>query len=167
MEKPQVEHWMAVKRIVQCLHGSKLHGICSKLGGKVDSYGYSDADWSGNHVNRNEAEYIALSLAIQEGKWVQRLLRDNFLATAADKSELKVTEDNQSCIKMTKDSVIHGKAKSIKIKYHYILNEVKCEKVKLESCETTNILADIMTKGPLGPRHKDMTAALGIHTYLH
>uniref|UniRef100_A0AAV1TY53 Uncharacterized protein n=1 Tax=Peronospora matthiolae TaxID=2874970 RepID=A0AAV1TY53_9STRA len=52
MEKPQVEHWMAVKRIVQRLHGSKLHGICSKLGGKVDFYGYSDADWAGNHVNR-------------------------------------------------------------------------------------------------------------------
>uniref|UniRef100_A0AAV1V8P9 Polyketide synthase n=1 Tax=Peronospora matthiolae TaxID=2874970 RepID=A0AAV1V8P9_9STRA len=52
MGKPQVEHWMAVKRIVQCLHGSKSHGICSKLGGKVDFYGYSDAAWAGNHVNR-------------------------------------------------------------------------------------------------------------------
>uniref|UniRef100_A0AAV1T2Y6 Polyprotein n=1 Tax=Peronospora matthiolae TaxID=2874970 RepID=A0AAV1T2Y6_9STRA len=52
MKKPQVEHWMSVKRIVQCLHGSKSNGICSKLGGKVYIYGYSDADWAGDHVDR-------------------------------------------------------------------------------------------------------------------
>uniref|UniRef100_A0AAV1VA91 Uncharacterized protein n=1 Tax=Peronospora matthiolae TaxID=2874970 RepID=A0AAV1VA91_9STRA len=43
---------MAVKRIVRYLHGFKSHGICSKLGGKVDFYGYSDADWAGNRVDR-------------------------------------------------------------------------------------------------------------------
>uniref|UniRef100_A0AAV1T0E4 Polyprotein n=1 Tax=Peronospora matthiolae TaxID=2874970 RepID=A0AAV1T0E4_9STRA len=52
MKKPQVEHWMSVKRIVQYLHGSKSHGICSKLDDKMDFYGYSDADWAGDHVDR-------------------------------------------------------------------------------------------------------------------
>uniref|UniRef100_A0AAV1UIF2 Uncharacterized protein n=1 Tax=Peronospora matthiolae TaxID=2874970 RepID=A0AAV1UIF2_9STRA len=52
MEKPQVEHWMSVKRIVQCLHGYKSLGICSKLDDKVDFYGYSDADWAGDYVYR-------------------------------------------------------------------------------------------------------------------
>uniref|UniRef100_A0AAV1TJE1 Polyprotein n=1 Tax=Peronospora matthiolae TaxID=2874970 RepID=A0AAV1TJE1_9STRA len=52
MEKPQVEHWMAVKRIVRYLHGSKSHGICSKLDDKVDFYGYSDAVWAGDHAYR-------------------------------------------------------------------------------------------------------------------
>uniref|UniRef100_A0AAV1ULI3 Copia protein n=1 Tax=Peronospora matthiolae TaxID=2874970 RepID=A0AAV1ULI3_9STRA len=50
---------------------------------------------------------------------------------------------------MTTNPVNHGQAKHIKIKYHYIRNEVKRGKVKLDSCETTNILADSKTKGLL------------------
>uniref|UniRef100_A0AAV1U4T5 Reverse transcriptase Ty1/copia-type domain-containing protein n=1 Tax=Peronospora matthiolae TaxID=2874970 RepID=A0AAV1U4T5_9STRA len=129
MENPQVEHWMAVKRILRYLQGTKSHGICFKSDDKIDFCGYSDADWAGDHADHkstsgyafilmgapvswgskkqssvslstSEAEYIALSLAIQEGKWVHRLLCD-ILDAAEDKSghELKIMEDNQSCIK--------------------------------------------------------------------
>ena len=120
MENPQVEHWMAVKRIFRYRQGTKSHGICFKPGNKVDFCGYSDADWAGDHEDRkstsgyafilmgapiiwgskkqssvslstSEAEYVALSLAIQEGKWVHRLLCE-ILDAAKDKSgpELKI-----------------------------------------------------------------------------
>uniref|UniRef100_A0AAV1UYB6 Polyprotein n=1 Tax=Peronospora matthiolae TaxID=2874970 RepID=A0AAV1UYB6_9STRA len=98
MENLQVEHWMAVERILRYLQGTKSHGIGFKSDDKVDFCGYLDADWAGDHVDRkstsgyalilmgapvswgskkqssvslstSEAEYIALSLAIQEGKW--------------------------------------------------------------------------------------------------
>ena len=116
----------------------------------------------------SEAKYIALSLTIQEGKWVHRLLCE-MLDAAADKSvtELKIMEDNQSCIKMTKNPVNHGRAKHIDIKYHHIRDEVKRGEVKLEYCETSIMLADIMTKGLPGPRHKDLTTALGILACSH
>uniref|UniRef100_A0AAV1UAI2 Reverse transcriptase Ty1/copia-type domain-containing protein n=1 Tax=Peronospora matthiolae TaxID=2874970 RepID=A0AAV1UAI2_9STRA len=197
MENPQVEHWMAVKRILRYLQGTKSHGICFKPDDKIDFCGYSDADWAGDHADRkstsgyafilmgapvswgskkqssvslstSEAEYIALSLAIQEGKWVHRLLCE-ILDAAEDKSgpELKIMEDNQSCIKMTKNPVNHGRAKHIDIKYHHIRDEVKRGDVKLDCCETTIMLADIMTKGLPGQRHKDLTAALGIHACSH
>ena len=163
----------------------------------MDFRGYADADWAGDHADRkstsgyvfvlmgapvswgskkqssvslstSEAEYIALSLAIQEGKWVHRLLCE-ILAAAMDESkpELKIKEDNQSCIKMTKNPVNHGREKHIDIKYHHIRDEVKSGDVKLEYCETATMLADIMTKGLPGPRHKDLTAALGIHACSH
>ena len=73
-----------------------------------------------------------------------------------------VREDNQSCIKMTKNSVNHGRAKHIDIEYHRIRDEVKRGEVKLEYCKTTVMLADIMKKGLHGPRHKELTTALGI-----
>uniref|UniRef100_A0AAV1VB52 Copia protein n=1 Tax=Peronospora matthiolae TaxID=2874970 RepID=A0AAV1VB52_9STRA len=73
-----------------------------------------------------------------------------------------IREDNQSCIKMTKNSVNHGRAKHIDIKYHHIRDEAKRGEVQLEYCETAVMLADIMTKGLHGPRHKDLTEALGI-----
>ncbi|KAG2857507.1 hypothetical protein PC114_g28481 [Phytophthora cactorum] len=104
MENPQEEHWVAVKRIFRYLQGTKTHGICFKPGDNIDFRGYSDADWAGDLADRkstsgytfmlmsapvswgskkqssvslstSEAEYIALSLAIQEGKWIHRLLR--------------------------------------------------------------------------------------------
>ena len=68
---------------------------------------------------------------------------------------------------MTKNPVNHGLAKHIDIKYHHIRDEVKRGEVKLEYCETSIMLADIMTKGLSGPRHKDLTAALGIHASSH
>uniref|UniRef100_A0AAV1UBI8 Polyprotein n=1 Tax=Peronospora matthiolae TaxID=2874970 RepID=A0AAV1UBI8_9STRA len=109
MKNPQEEHWVAVKRIFRYLQGTKMHGICYKPKAKIDFRGYSDADWAGDLADRkstsgyvfmllgapvswgskkqpgvslstSEAEYIALSLAIQEGKWIHRLLCENMMA---------------------------------------------------------------------------------------
>ena len=52
-------------------------------------------------------------------------------------------------------------------KEHYIRDNVKRGEVYLQYCETSNMLADIMTKGLPGPRQKDMTAALGLHANSH
>ncbi|KAG3230714.1 hypothetical protein PI124_g24188 [Phytophthora idaei] len=145
MENPQDEHWVAVKRIFRYLQGTETHGICFKPGDNIDYRGYSDADWAGDLADRkstsgytfmlmgapvswgskkqssvslstSEAEYIALSLAIQEGKWIHRLLCEILAATNDTGPELKIREDNQSCIKMTKNPVSHGRAKHIDIK---------------------------------------------------
>ena len=196
MENPQQEHWVAVKRIFRYLQGTKSHGICYQPNDKIDFRGYSDADWAGDHADRkstsgyvfmllgapiswgskkqssvslstSEAEYIALSLAIQEGKWIHRLLCEILKTANESGPDLIIFEDNQSCIKMTKNPVNHGRAKHIDIKYHHIRDEVKRGEVKLEYCETSIMLADVMTKGLSGPRHKDLTAALGIHASSH
>uniref|UniRef100_A0AAV1VBB0 Polyprotein n=1 Tax=Peronospora matthiolae TaxID=2874970 RepID=A0AAV1VBB0_9STRA len=191
MENLQQEHWTAVKRIFRYLQGTKSHGLRFQPSDKIDFRGYSDADWAGDHADRkstsgytfmlmgapvswgskkqssvslstSEAEYIALSLAIQEGKWVHRLLCEILAAANEPGPDLVIREDNQSCIKMTKNPVNHGRAKNIGIKYHHIRDEVKRGEVQLEFCETSVMMADIMTKGLSGPRHKDLTTALGI-----
>uniref|UniRef100_H3H6A9 Integrase catalytic domain-containing protein n=2 Tax=Phytophthora ramorum TaxID=164328 RepID=H3H6A9_PHYRM len=196
MENPQEEHWVAVKRILRYLQGTKTHGICFKPGDMIDFRGYSDTDWAGDLADRkstsgykfmlmsapvswgskkqssvslstSEAEHIALSLAIQEGKWIHRLLCEILAAANETGPELMIREDNQSCIKMTKNPVNHGRAKHIDIKYHHIRDEVKRGEVKLEYCETSVMLADIMTKALAGPRHTELTAALGIHGTSH
>uniref|UniRef100_H3GN88 Reverse transcriptase Ty1/copia-type domain-containing protein n=1 Tax=Phytophthora ramorum TaxID=164328 RepID=H3GN88_PHYRM len=171
---------------------TKTHGICFKPGDKIDFRDYSDADWTGDLADRkstsgynfmlinapvswgskkqssvslstSEAAYIALSLAIQEGKWIHRLLCEILAAANDTGPELMIREDNQSCIKMTKNPVNHGRAKHIDIKYHHIRDKVKRGEVKLQYCETSVMLADIMTKALAGPRHTELTAALAIH----
>ncbi|KAG3024865.1 hypothetical protein PC121_g24750 [Phytophthora cactorum] len=148
--------------------------VCS-IGFQVSAFDpclYIKVSWgskkqSSVSLSTSEAEYIALSLAIQEGKWIRRLLCEILAATNETGPELKIREDNQSCIKMTKNPVNHGRAKHIDIKYHHIRDEVKRGEVKLEYCETSVMLADIMTKALPGPRHTDLTAALGIHACSH
>uniref|UniRef100_A0AAV1VIC9 Reverse transcriptase Ty1/copia-type domain-containing protein n=1 Tax=Peronospora matthiolae TaxID=2874970 RepID=A0AAV1VIC9_9STRA len=168
MENPQEEHWVAVKRIFRYLQGTKTHGICYKLSARIDFRGYSDADWAGDLTDRKstsgytfmllgapvswgskkqpsvslsttEAEYIALSLAIQEGKWIHRLLCEIMMAANEEGPELMIHEDNQSCIKMTKNPVNHGRAKHIDIKYHHIRDEVKRGEVKLKYCDCGDV----------------------------
>uniref|UniRef100_A0AAV1UC50 CCHC-type domain-containing protein n=1 Tax=Peronospora matthiolae TaxID=2874970 RepID=A0AAV1UC50_9STRA len=191
MENPQQEHWTAVKRNFRYFQGTKSHELRFQPSDKIDFRGYSDADWAGDHADRkstsgytfmlmgapvswgskkqssvslstSEAEYIALSLAIQEGKWVHRLLCEILAAANEPGPDLVIREDNQSCIKTTNNPVNHGRAKHVDIKYHHIHDEVKRGEVQLEYCETSVMMADIMTKGLSGPRHKDLTTALGI-----
>lgn len=191
MESPQDVHWTAVKHILRYLQGTKTHGIRFKSSDSVNFECYSNADWSGDAADRkstsgyvfkmvggpiswgskkqssvslstSEAEYIALSLAIQEGKWVHRLLCEILTATSADNPKLVIFEDNQSCIKMTKNPVNHGRAKHIDIKFHHIRDEVKSGAVEVEYCETSKMLADVLTKGLAGPRHQELTRDLGI-----
>lgn len=48
---------------------------------------------------------------------------------------------------MKKNSVDHGRAKHIDVKYHHICDKIKRGEVKLDYCEISVMLADIMTKG--------------------
>ena len=109
---------------------------------KIDFRGYSDADWARDLADRkstsgylfmllgapiswgskkqpsvllstSETEYIALSLAVQESKWIHRLFCDILIVAGEAAPMLKIYEDSQSCIKMTKNSVNHGRAKHI------------------------------------------------------
>ncbi|CAH0473813.1 unnamed protein product [Peronospora belbahrii] len=140
------------------------HSFCCEMSAPIS---WGSKKQSSVSLSTSKAEYIALSLAIQEGKWVHRLLIKILSASNNSAPGLKILEDNQSCIKMTKNPVNHGRAKHIDIKYHHIRDEVKRGEVELEHCETSIMLADILTKALPGPRHKDLTAALGIHASSH
>jgi len=54
--------------------------------------------------------------------------------------------DNQSCIKLTENSVFHDRSKHIGIKYHFIGDYVQKGAVKLEYIPTDEQVADILTK---------------------
>jgi hypothetical protein len=191
MHNPGKLHWSAVKRIFRYLQGTKNYGIGFEKCKVAEFKCYSDADWAGDKDDRkstsgylfllaggpiswgskkqnsvalstSEAEYIALSLAIQEGKWIQGLINELFAEIMEKKFDLVVFEDNQSCIKMTKNPVNHGRAKHIDIKYHFIRDEIKKNSVFVEYAETKVMLADILTKALPGPRHAELCEKFGL-----
>ena len=106
MSRPGKEHWQGVKKVLSYIQGTIDYGLIFQANGNEDILiGYSDADWAGYINTRRstsgyvfqihgstiswcsnrqlsvsksstEAEYIALSLAIQEAVWLRRLLEN-------------------------------------------------------------------------------------------
>jgi len=54
--------------------------------------------------------------------------------------------DNTSAISISKNPVMHSKTKHIPIKYHFLLEQVLQQKVKLEYVPSKEQVADILTK---------------------
>ena len=171
--KPTKEHWTALKRLLRYLKGTTKYGILYTKGGASKCIGFSDADWAGDINDRKstsgyvfmlsggavswsskkqkcvalstaEAEYVALSSAAQESIWLRQLITE--LGSPPEEPTL-IFEDNQSAIAMTKNPQFHGRAKHIDIKHHFIREQVSQGNVKLEYCPTTEMTADILTKG--------------------
>ena len=54
--------------------------------------------------------------------------------------------DNQSCVNLFENLVIHGRSKQIEIKYHFIQDMVQKGVVKLHYIPIDQYLVDILTK---------------------
>ena len=91
-----------------------------------------------------EAEYMALSSAAQEALWLRQLTAE---LRSPPATATTIFEDNQSAIAMKKNPQFHGHAKHIAIKYHFIREQVQNGTIKLKYCPTSQMLADIFTKG--------------------
>jgi hypothetical protein len=150
MVEPRHVHWIATKHVLRYLHGTVGYGFRYVSDGEVKLQVYTDSDWAGSAVDRKntsrccfnlgssmiswlgkkqtlvalsaaEVEYIATIVASREAVWIRK-----FLAGLFD-LELEPTLtycDNQSCAKLSDNSVFHDKSKHIKIKYHYIRDMV-------------------------------------------
>ena len=64
---------------------------------------------------------------------------------------MTIKEDNESCIKLSKNDTSHGRMKHVDLKYHFVRDCVQDGTLILEYCSTDEMLADMFTK-PLGFR---------------
>ena len=90
-----------------------------------------------------EAEYVALSLCVQEVLWLKSLLGEMGVASS---SQCRVFEDNQGAIAIAKNEGYQSRAKHIDIRYHFIREHVKAKTIDLKYIESKNQLADFLTK---------------------
>jgi transposase InsO family protein len=144
---------------------------------EVDLLGYSDADWAGEEDSRRsttgysfflaggpvswcsklqqavalssaEAEYLALSSAVQEAVWLRQLLRE----IGFPQGPTVIFEDNQGCIALAKNPSHHKRTKHIDIRYHFIRQHVQNQEVELKWLATKEMVSDMLTK----PLAKDL-----------
>jgi hypothetical protein len=144
--EPRRVHLVATKHVMRYLKGTLDYGLCYTGDHDFRLCGYTDLDWTGSASNKKstsrccfslgsamtswqsrkqssialstiEAEYIAACSASCEAIWIQKLLTSLF------NLEMEATVilcDNQSCMKIIENPVLHGKSKHIEIQYHYI-----------------------------------------------
>ena len=91
-----------------------------------------------------EAEYVALSSIVQECIWLRQLKAE--LGNATEGQSL-ILEDNQLAIAMAKNPQYHGHAKHIDIRHHFVREQEALGNTELQYCSTTEMTADMLTKG--------------------
>lgn len=94
-------------------------------------------------LSSTETEYIGLSKASQEALWLRRLLEE--LHYPQD-SPTTIFCDNQSTIKLAKNSVYHARSKHIEVHHHFVRDLIERQEVEFQFCRTEDQLADIFTK---------------------
>ncbi|XP_064464458.1 uncharacterized protein LOC135375730 [Ornithodoros turicata] len=141
-------HWQMAKRVLRYLQGTKEVGITYTACAEP-VVGYCDASWneSGKGKSRSayvftmskgaiswkstkqqlvalstcEAEYIAITEAIKEGKWVKTLFKELGFCKYGTES-LEIKSDNQAAIRLIENPAQHQRSKHIALKYLFAID---------------------------------------------
>ena len=98
-------------------------------------------------TNRHFVNYwsivCAAATCAYQAIWMKRILKE--IGHEQDE-EMILFCDKMSTIKLSKNAVMHGKSKHIRVRYHFLRELTKEGLIKLVYCSTEEQLADIMTK---------------------
>lgn len=194
MSDPKESHWSAVKHILRYMKGTINYAICYDGNSLDPIVGYTDSDWGNdlddakstsgfcfilcngvvswyskkqNTVAKStvEAEYVALSSACSEVKWIQMFLKElEFLKEIQlnDCIQTNIFCDNQGCICLSKNPTNHSRTKHVDIQYHFIRELVESKLITLKYCPTEEMIADVFTKALNRDKHLKFSNALGL-----
>ena len=128
--------------------------------------GNSTVSWSSKMQatvakSKREAEYIALSQATQEAVWLCHLLFDPGYSTDLPTS---IYEDNQRAIELSKNPKFHNRTKHIDIAYHFVRERISSKEISVTYCLSSEMLADIMTKGLTTVSFQKFCSLLNVHS---
>ena len=164
-------HWQAVKRILRFLNGNKNFGITYTKEDGVRIVAYSDSDWAGDVDGRRsrtgyvvyisggavawmsksqkvvalsscEAELYALCECMKEILWLLSFLDEMSIKYCVP----VIWVDNQGAIALSQNPVHHQRTKHIDVKWYFIRDVIKSDRVLVRYVQTQFNIADIFTK---------------------
>src|SRR3954464_4374358 len=168
---PRESHLTAVKRILRYLKGTTNVGLVYRKSKEYNLVGFCDADYAGDRIERKstsgscqflgshliswyskkqatialsttEAEYVAAAGCSTQMLWMKSQLEDYQIY----ESNIPIFCDNTSAICLSKNPILHSKAKLIEIKHHFIRDYVQKGVISLNFVDTDHQWADIFTK---------------------
>ena len=190
-QNPTMADQEAAIRCWQYIKYTKGHKLCYS-GENFSLLTYSDTDWATSKTDRKsiggfvimllgavvawrckkqtvvalstaEAEYMGLCLAVQELLWLDMFLNELGIKAIAQAHPLEVLGDNQASLKMVQEGADNSRTKHIDIKYHFLKDLVRTNRVNITYVDTKFNLADLLTKPkPKGPHMEDTIRVLGM-----
>ena len=94
-------------------------------------------------LSSSEAEFVALSEAVKEIRFIFQVLRSMGIKV---KTPIVVRADNVGAMFMAKNTSISDRTKHVDIRYHFIREFVDQEFIKIVFVSTKENVADIFTK---------------------
>eukprot|EP00249_Psilotum_nudum_P020212 c27606_g1_i3 orf=185-694(+) len=169
MDNPGWQHWLAVKRILRYLKGTKKYALCYSRT-SPDTFKlrvYSDADWVGEVDTRKSTSGYSFSLGSVAIMWCSKRQTTTALSSAEaeyisctlaakevvwlrkhlsgvmlmQEEPTELLCDNQSAIALTKNPKFHGCTKHIEVQYHFVRGQVEEGTLKLIYCPTQEMVA--------------------------
>lgn len=135
---------------------SSLAGFCFVLGDSIISWkSFKEPVVA---LSTAEAEYIALTPAVQECIYLQQFLKG--LGYVSTKTEIH--EDNNACIALAKNPQDKKRTRHIQIRFHWIREQLENGIFTLLPTRTHDQLADLFTKGLHGPQLRTISTKLGL-----
>ena len=84
-----------------------------------------------------------MAAAAQEALYLKQLLKDFGIQ---QKHPIAIREDNQTCIKLCQNLVMHKRSKHIETKFHFIRDKTEYGTISIHYDPTDKMAADIFTK---------------------
>jgi len=184
------QHWKALLRVLRYLRGTVNHGILfsRQTRNPMILYGYGDADWGGDTIDRKsitgyvfflnggpiswrsrkqpttatsstEAEYLSASDSAK-----QAIHHRNFLNELGFPQEAPTTirADNMGAIKLSENPCNHERTKHFDIRHHFIREKVAEGQIILRYESTSEMTADILTKALPRPSFEKFRQQLSV-----
>lgn len=190
LDKPQQVHWMAAKRVLRYLSGTRSHGIVYDGKRGLEVQGYSDSDYAGCIESRKstsgyifllaggavswksklqsttatstcEAEYMACCSATKEAIWLSRVISD--IQNTHSPMPITIRVDNNGTIDLSNNPSINERSKHIDVHFHFVRECVHLNRIQLEHCNTEDMIADSLTKPLERVKYSKFTILQGIN----
>nr|GEV36066.1 copia protein [Tanacetum cinerariifolium] len=111
-------------------------------------------------ISTTEAEYVSAGKACQQALWMKQALIDYDVRL----DDVPIMCDNKGAIDISKNPVQHSRTKHIKIRHHFLRDNVQKGHISIEKVPFVDNITDILTK-PLKRGHKDHVFACLCHMF--
>ena len=112
-------------------------------------------------LSTTEAEFVAAIVCATQAIWLKKILTE--LHVRQQEPILNYC-DNGSAIKLSKNSVVHGRSKHIDVKFHYLRDLTKEKVIDVVYCRSEEQAADIFTKSLKLTTFRKLRKLLGVCT---
>ncbi|GJW86362.1 retrovirus-related pol polyprotein from transposon TNT 1-94 [Tanacetum coccineum] len=93
-------------------------------------------------ISTTEAEYVSVGKACQQALWMKQALIDYDVRL----DDVPIMCDNKGAIDLSKNPVQHSRTKQIKIRHHFLRDNVQKGHISIEKVPSVDNITDILTR---------------------